>query len=68
MEIRSTMSDLDMLIDYEKDARIASVAYLSTAGEAHDPELKDLFLQFSNSAVKHQSKYMEMIKKVGGEA
>ncbi|MDA8442811.1 MAG: spore coat protein [Peptococcaceae bacterium] len=67
MEIRSSMNDLDMLIDYEKDSRLAAVAYLSTAEEAHDPELKDLFLLFSNRAMKHQDNYLEMIKKIGGE-
>jgi rubrerythrin len=55
------------LIDYEKDSRIASVAYLTSACEAHDPELKEVFLDFSKGSVKHQEKFMEMIKKIGGE-
>jgi rubrerythrin len=67
MDQHPTMSDLDFLIDYEKDSRIASVAYLTSACEAHDPELKEVFLDFSKGSVKHQEKFMEMIKKIGGE-
>ncbi len=61
------MTDLDMLIDFEKDTRLAAIAYLSTAGEVHDPELKDLFLDFSKSSMKIQDKCTEFIKKIGGE-
>ncbi|HZW84160.1 MAG TPA: spore coat protein [Candidatus Deferrimicrobium sp.] len=67
MDEHPTMNDLDLLIDYEKDSRIASVAYLTSACEAHDPELKDVFLDFSKGAVKHQERFVEMIKKIGGE-
>jgi len=63
----SNMNDLDMLIDFEKDTRLAAVAYLTTAGEAHDPELKDLFLDFSRSSVKLQDKCTEIIKSIGGQ-
>ncbi len=67
MHQHPVMSDLDLLLDYEKDARIASVAYLTSACEVHDPELKDIFLDFSHGSVKHQERCHSMIKKIGGE-
>lgn len=63
----SNMTDLDMLIDLDKDTRLAAVAYLTTASEAHDPELKDLFLDFSKGSMKLQDKCTEIIKIIGGQ-
>ncbi|HEX3015885.1 MAG TPA: hypothetical protein VHQ46_05845 [Desulfobacteria bacterium] len=67
MQFNPAMSDVDMLIDLEKDTRLAAVAYLSTAGEAHDPTLKDLFFDFSKGSMKHQEKCLDLIKKMGGD-
>ena len=65
--MHSGMNDIDMLVDFEKDTRLAAVAYLSTAGEVRDPELKDLFLEFSRTSMKMQDKCTELINMLGGE-
>ncbi|KKM10934.1 hypothetical protein SY88_11045 [Clostridiales bacterium PH28_bin88] len=60
------MSDLDMLYDYEKDARLAALGYLGMAAEAHDEKLREKFAMLSTASQKTHELFTTMIIKKGG--
>jgi len=58
-------TDMDMLQDYEKDARMAAVAYTIMATETHDRALRSLFLSMAHSAGESQARTAAFIMKKG---
>lgn len=61
-----SMSDLDLLYDYEKDARVAALGYLGLASEAHDSKLRQKFGDLSKASHKTHEQFAKLILKHGG--
>ncbi len=59
------LSDMDMLQDYEKDARMATIAYALVATEIVDQNLRQLMSQGAAAAAKSQQKFADLIIKRG---
>ena len=55
------LSDMDMLQDYEKDARMATVAYALIQTEIIDPTLRQLIGRAGDAAAKAQEKAANLI-------
>lgn len=58
-------TDMDMLQDYEKDARMAAIAYSTMATETLDSALRSLFRTMAESAGESQAKTAALILKKG---
>ncbi|MBF7081783.1 spore coat protein [Desulfallas sp. Bu1-1] len=58
-------TDMDMLQDYEKDARMAAMAYALIETEILDPDLRRLIGAAATAATKSQEKFANMILKKG---
>jgi len=58
-------TDMDMLQDYEKDARMATIAYALVVTEIVDPDLRQLMSQGATAAAKSQQKFADLILKRG---
>jgi len=54
-------TDMDMLQDYEKDARMAALAYSLIQTEIIDPTLRQIMAQASSEAAKAQEKTPNLI-------
>lgn len=54
-------TDMDMLQDYEKDARMAALAYALIQTEIIDPTLREIMGKASNEAAKAQQKAANLI-------
>lgn len=59
------LTDMDMLQDYEKDTRMAALAYTLAITEVMDPTLRRIFQNAANGAVKSQKKFADAILKFG---
>lgn len=55
------LSDMDMLQDYEKDARMATLAYALIQTEIIDPTLRQVIRRASNEAAKAQERAANLI-------
>jgi hypothetical protein len=55
------LSDMDMLQDYEKDARMAVLAYSIIQTEIIDPTLRKIIAKASSEAAKAQQKTANLI-------
>lgn len=58
-------TDMDMLQDYEKDSRMAAVAYAMMATETLDPSLRSLFRTMADSAAESQERAANLILRKG---
>jgi len=58
-------TDMDMLQDYEKDARMAALAYSLIVTEIIDPDLRKLIGTMAAAAAKSQEKFANLIIKKG---
>ena len=58
-------TDMDMLQDYEKDSRMAAVAYVLMATETLDPSLRSLFRTMADNAAESQEKAANLILRKG---
>lgn len=58
-------TDMDMLQDYEKDARMAAVGYSLIETEIVDPNLRKIMGKAAATAVKSQQKFADLILKKG---
>jgi hypothetical protein len=56
---------MDMLQDYEKDARMAALAYSLIETEIIDPNLRKLIADTATAAAKSQEKFANLIIKKG---
>lgn len=54
-------TDMDMLQDYEKDARMAALAYSLIQTEIIEPTLRRIMAQASSEAAKAQEKTANLI-------
>jgi len=54
-------TDMDMLQDYEKDARMAALAYAVIQTEIMDNTLRTIFGKMSSEAAASQKKAAELI-------
>lgn len=54
-------TDMDMLQDYEKDARMATIAYALIQTEIIDPALREIISKASHEAAKAQQKAANLI-------
>ena len=59
------MTDMDMLQDYEKDARLAAQAFTLVETEVLDPYLRKLIRTAANNAADSQEKFAQLIIKKG---
>jgi len=59
------LTDMDMLQDYEKDTRMATVAYSLIETEIIDPDLRKLIRLGANSAANSQDKFSKLIIRKG---
>jgi len=59
------LSDMDMLQDYEKDARLAAQAFALMATEVMDPQLRKLMHSAACAAAASQNKFAQLILKKG---
>ncbi|SPF55753.1 Coat F domain-containing protein [Candidatus Desulfosporosinus infrequens] len=64
----SQFTDLDMLYDYEKDAAIAAMGYMTLATRAHHGDLRNIYLKLANEATNSHSKVSKLISQSGGIA
>ncbi|QNB45113.1 hypothetical protein BR63_01520 [Thermanaerosceptrum fracticalcis] len=55
------LSDMDMLQDYEKDARMAALAYALIQTEIIDPALRKVLSKASHEAAESQQKAANLI-------
>lgn len=62
----ATMTDIEMLADAERETRLAAVGYLTMATQARDPNVKDMFLDFSRHSMDLNAKFAELINQLGG--
>lgn len=53
--------DIEMLKDYEKDARLAASAYISIETETVDPDLRFLIHRMADEAAKSQKKAIDLL-------
>ena len=58
-------TDMDMLQDYEKDARMAAMAYALVETELIDQDLRKLMGKAAASAAKSQQKFSDLILRKG---
>ncbi|SFQ95234.1 spore coat protein [Desulfoscipio geothermicus] len=58
-------TDMDMLQDYEKDARMAAMAYAIIETEIIDPDLRKIIAKAAGAAAKSQQKFADLIIKKG---
>ncbi|KAF1085476.1 hypothetical protein SPSYN_01618 [Sporotomaculum syntrophicum] len=58
-------TDMDMLQDYEKDTRMAAIAYALVETEIIDPNLRKIMSKAAASAARSQKNFMELIIKKG---
>lgn len=58
-------SDMDMLQDYEKDTRMATIAYALIQTEIIDPTLRAIINRMSVEAAKSQQKTANLIMSRG---
>jgi hypothetical protein len=54
-------TDMDMLLDYEKDTRMAAMAYAIIQTEIIDPNLRTLFGKIAVEAAESQKKAANLI-------
>ncbi len=54
-------TDMDMLQDYEKDARMAALAYALIETEVVDPDLRRIISKAAAAAAKSQQKFADLI-------
>lgn len=54
-------SDMDMLQDYEKDARMAAIAYSLMQTEIYDETLRSLYATLASQAAKSQKIFADLI-------
>lgn len=54
-------SDMDMLQDYEKDTRMATIAYALMQTDIIDPTLKNLFGKLLDKSAKSQEQAANLI-------
>jgi len=59
------LSDMDMLQDYEKDARLAAQAFVLMETEVIDPQLRKLMRSAASAAAASQNKFAQLILKKG---
>jgi len=55
------LTDMDMLQDYEKDARMAVMAYSIMQTEIYDESLRKLFERSASEASKSQKIFSDLI-------
>ncbi|TYO94499.1 spore coat protein [Desulfallas thermosapovorans] len=58
-------TDMDMLQDYEKDTRMAALAYALVETEIIDPNLRKIMGKAAASAAQSQQKFLNLIIKKG---
>lgn len=58
-------SDMDMLQDYEKDARMAAIAYTLIETEILDADLRKLIAALARTAARSQEKFANLILRKG---
>lgn len=58
-------TDMDMLQDYEKDTRMAAMAYTLMETDIQDPGLRKIIGVASAAATKSQEKFANLILKKG---
>lgn len=58
-------TDMDMLQDYEKDARLAAHAFALVETEVLDPNLRKILRKASEAAASSQEKSAKLILKKG---
>lgn len=58
-------TDMDMLQDYEKDARMAALAYALIETEIVDSDLRKIIGTVAASAAKSQQKFADLIIRKG---
>lgn len=61
-------TDMDMLQDYEKDARMAAMAYALVETEIIDQDLRKLMGKAAATAAKSQQKFADLIMRKGDRA
>jgi len=61
----TTLTDMDMLQDYEKDTRLAAIAFITMASETQATELRTVFLQAAEAAMRSQQKFASLISQRG---
>jgi len=59
------LTDMDMLQDYEKDARMAVIAYALIETDIIDPDLRKLISLGVTSASSSQQRFADLIMKKG---
>lgn len=59
------LTDMDMLQDYEKDARMAAQAFALVETEVLDPNLRKLIRATASAATNSQEKFANLILKKG---
>ncbi|WP_066637187.1 spore coat protein [Desulfolucanica intricata] len=59
------LTDMDMLQDYEKDARLAAQAFSLAETEIIDPNLRKLIRTAASAAADSQEKFAQLIIKKG---
>jgi len=62
------LTDMDMLQDYEKDARMASLSFMLIQTEIIDPTLRRMFARAADEAAVSQQKAMNLILSRGDRA
>lgn len=58
-------TDMDMLQDYEKDTRMAAVAYSILETEIIDPDLRKIMGKAAAAAANSQEKFSNLILRKG---
>lgn len=61
-------TDMDMLQDYEKDTRLAAMAYMLIKTDIHDPDLRKIMGKAAIVAASSQQKFADLIIKKRGSA
>lgn len=58
-------TDMDMLQDYEKDARMAAQTFMIIAGETQDAKMRKMLLKAAEMAAQSQDNFASMISRRG---
>lgn len=58
-------TDMDMLQDYEKDTRLAAMAYMLVKTDILDPDLRKIMGKAATAAASSQQKFADLIIKKG---
>lgn len=60
-----TMTELEMLFDFAKDAQVASMSYMAAASMARDTKVRQRLERMASMSIEAQERTVKLMRKLG---